>query len=526
MPQDTALARSVINTFNNAQLVAERVRLYQTTEPISADVRYTLTHKPYIAVYDDGGNQNIHTNGNVRSVLRGAGIGNNRYQVLSSGTPIDTLSCFTFASEPHWDKTNYVANDSLRIRNLDFFLRTGGNFLAQCVALRTFENFPEYYFLTTNGVNTYNAAANAANVQYANNDMPVMQLHGLYLNDGGSVNSFIPSIGSNWQSSSYKGIFFMQNVIGDAALDSVLHVAVRKVIPNDHVGGNLIYLSGHNYDGTSIDQVNGRRVYLNAVFMPVLRTLPMGSAYANSPVLCQGDTLKLFLNPPAGSGYTYLWTGPNGFTSTQQNPVIPNFDASKAGLYRVTLTTTQGCRFTYPAFTIAMYDAIGDINAISTIAGCVTSEGGQCVLDVTEPLTGTGTWSIVSGPGSITNPASTLTTVTGLSDSGIPTIVKWLVTTSQGCRDSVVVNINPPVIDSTYVSRYDNEYCLQCPVKNGGSYVFIDPDGKILSMISNLDENIAIGETEFCARLTYALPGNPTAFDVPTTNFTMAPSHT
>ncbi len=52
----------------------------------------------------------------------------------------------------------------------------------------------------------------------------------------------------------------------------------------------------------------------------------------NSPV-CFGDAIKLM----AGGGDIYKWIGPNGFHSTEQNPIIPNADKSNAGTYTVTI---------------------------------------------------------------------------------------------------------------------------------------------------------------------------------------------
>jgi hypothetical protein len=518
LPSDTAAARTVINAYNAPLAAASKIKVYQTDESISADVRYTLDHKPYIAVYNDGGNANIH-----EAALNAAGIGSNRYQRLISGAVIDTLSCFTMASEPHWSVSSYAVNDSIRIRNLNYFLESGGNFIAQCIAVDAFEKFPQYRFQSTDGLLTRGDAATAATVQYMNADMPHMQFHGLFIDDGGSLNSFLPVLGSTWKPPAYLGVYFLKNVIGDAALDTLAHVSMTKLLPNDRYGGHLTYLSGHDYSGTSVDQINGRRIYLNSVLMPVLRTLPLGNAYSNAPMLCERDTLKLFVNPPAGNSFTYLWTGPNGFTSTDQNPVVPDFDAAKAGLYRVTLSTTGGCRFTYPAFTVVMADQIGDVNATSAIAGCINAEGAMCVLEAPVPQTGTGTWSIVSGPGEVANSSSTLTSVTGLSGIGVPTYVKWLVTTPQGCRDSSITVISPPVVDTTYVSKYDNEYCLICPVNNAGTYYYIDPNGRILSAITDLDDGVSIGETEFCAALTYPLPGNPGINDVPTIPSSLGP---
>jgi gliding motility-associated-like protein len=65
--------------------------------------------------------------------------------------------------------------------------------------------------------------------------------------------------------------------------------------------------------------------------------------------LCGNDTLRLFANPPLASGgtvFTYRWTGPNGFTSNLQNPIIPRVSSRNAGSYAVEVTGLTGCKST------------------------------------------------------------------------------------------------------------------------------------------------------------------------------------
>ncbi len=62
---------------------------------------------------------------------------------------------------------------------------------------------------------------------------------------------------------------------------------------------------------------------------------------------CGNDTLFLFANPPVANGgmvFTYRWTGPNGFVSTNQNPVIPRVGSRNAGSYSVEITGITGCK--------------------------------------------------------------------------------------------------------------------------------------------------------------------------------------
>ncbi|MBP7821319.1 MAG: gliding motility-associated C-terminal domain-containing protein [Saprospiraceae bacterium] len=60
---------------------------------------------------------------------------------------------------------------------------------------------------------------------------------------------------------------------------------------------------------------------------------------------CGGGSLSLFANPPVANGnvYTYHWSGPNGFVSNIDNPVILNASSINAGSYSVTVTGVSGC---------------------------------------------------------------------------------------------------------------------------------------------------------------------------------------
>jgi gliding motility-associated-like protein len=76
-------------------------------------------------------------------------------------------------------------------------------------------------------------------------------------------------------------------------------------------------------------------------------------ASSNSPI-CSGNALEL----KASGGTNYSWTGPNGFTSSLQNPTIPNATALNSGQYSCSITGTGGCDDTKTVDVI-----IGDIQA-------------------------------------------------------------------------------------------------------------------------------------------------------------------
>jgi len=67
---------------------------------------------------------------------------------------------------------------------------------------------------------------------------------------------------------------------------------------------------------------------------------PLVSVSSNSP-LVTGSTLSLSSLPDGMN--SYLWTGPNGFSSTLQSPSIPNVTALNSGQYFVSLTNSLSC---------------------------------------------------------------------------------------------------------------------------------------------------------------------------------------
>jgi len=64
----------------------------------------------------------------------------------------------------------------------------------------------------------------------------------------------------------------------------------------------------------------------------------------NDGPICDGEPLTLSASP-VGAEYTYAWTGPNGFTSTEQSPVVNPTSAASDGTYTVEVTnTTTTCQ--------------------------------------------------------------------------------------------------------------------------------------------------------------------------------------
>ncbi|HQW56698.1 MAG TPA: T9SS type A sorting domain-containing protein, partial [Saprospiraceae bacterium] len=70
-----------------------------------------------------------------------------------------------------------------------------------------------------------------------------------------------------------------------------------------------------------------------------IRPLPTISAWTTTPDLCEGGTAFLY----ASGGTSYSWSGPYGYSSTFQNPIIINIPTYMTGTYTVTGANEYGC---------------------------------------------------------------------------------------------------------------------------------------------------------------------------------------
>ena len=67
---------------------------------------------------------------------------------------------------------------------------------------------------------------------------------------------------------------------------------------------------------------------------------PAAPVASNSGAFCPGETISLYATSVPGA--SYLWTGPDGFLSTLQSPIIPSAPASADGTYSV-IAIVGGC---------------------------------------------------------------------------------------------------------------------------------------------------------------------------------------
>ncbi len=77
----------------------------------------------------------------------------------------------------------------------------------------------------------------------------------------------------------------------------------------------------------------------------VVNTLPAITAIGTSGAVCENNPLSLFSSVSGGAGtYTYAWTGPNSFSSTDEDPLVASSATTAAsGTYELTVTDDNNC---------------------------------------------------------------------------------------------------------------------------------------------------------------------------------------
>jgi len=140
---------------------------------------------------------------------------------------------------------------------------------------------------------------------------------------------------------------------------------------------------------SSIQCATNNPAVSNALSIVVNPLPPAPVASSNSPVTLNG-TLELHASTVPNA--TYTWNGPNGFSSSDQNPQIFNATPSMNGVYSV-FATVSGCSGNAGTTNVTV-----DPNpAIVTVAGSVVSKTGQIVKNTTLYLGGYSQDTIVTG---------------------------------------------------------------------------------------------------------------------------------
>lgn len=167
---------------------------------------------------------------------------------------------------------------------------------------------------------------------------------------------------------------------------------------------------------------SGVPVILNIIVDP----LPVPTATANTPFT--GGDMNLIGGPDGMISYS--WTGPNGYTSAVQNPVITGVTDAAAGIYTLTVTNAAGC-----SASTNVTVTINTVNLPTAIANTPCTGGDLTLIGGPSDMVSY-TWTGPNGfTSSVQNP-----TITGVTAAAAGTYT-LTVTNSTGGSASVTVNV-------------------------------------------------------------------------------------
>jgi hypothetical protein len=152
---------------------------------------------------------------------------------------------------------------------------------------------------------------------------------------------------------------------------SVADVIYRWVGPNGFITAvqNPIRNSVTTADGGRYTLTLERRGCLSepATVQIDITPAPTVNALGNNSPLCAGETLSL--TAPFFENASYFWLGPNGFTSSLQNPTITNVQTNMAGAYSLSIAI-GACTTSAPATSVHVLPAPNNLTLTTNAPLC------------------------------------------------------------------------------------------------------------------------------------------------------------
>ena len=225
---------------------------------------------------------------------------------------------------------------------------------------------------------------------------------------------------------------------------------------------------------------NANNCTANATTTVTVNATPTVTA-SNTGAYCAGETISLSATSNATS---FAWSGPNGFSSTTQNPTIANAATTNGGAYTVVVTNANNC--TAEASTTVVVNTVPTINASNTGAYC---EGQTISLSATSNATSFA-WSGPNGfTSTLQNPTIANATV---SNEGTYTVVA---TNANNCTanatTTVGVNTTPTVTASNTGAYCAGETISLNAISDATSFAWNGPNGFTSALQNPTIENAA-----------------------------------
>jgi len=174
-------------------------------------------------------------------------------------------------------------------------------------------------------------------------------------------------------------------------------------------------------------------------------------AITPSNAVCAGANITLHATP-AGGGlpYAFSWTGPNGFTSTVENPALAAVTAAMAGTYSVTITDNCGA-----STTATVVLTVNALPAVAVTPATATFCTGTTPVSLTASGAATYAWGPATGLSAVVgttvdaSPLATTTyTVTGTDGNGCVSLATAVITSIHTPAALTVTPAAPTLCES------------------------------------------------------------------------------
>ncbi|MBI4751355.1 MAG: VCBS repeat-containing protein [Acidobacteria bacterium] len=244
----------------------------------------------------------------------------------------------------------------------------------------------------------------------------------------------------------------------------------------------------------------------------VVNPLPTVSA-SNTGPYCDGTTIQLNSTPSGNGPFTFSWTGPNGFTASDQNPTRPA-TAANAGLYSVMVTDSNSCVSSTAATTTVVVNPLPTVSASNTGPYCE----GVGVIQLQATPTGNGPFTFSwTGPNSFVSSLQNPTLAATMANAGMYSVT---VTDSNNCSSSVpattLVVVNPlPTVSASNTGPFCEGTTIQLnstPSGNGPfSFSWTGPNGftstlqnpTLAALLTNAGVyNVTVTDSNTCVSVT------------------------
>ncbi|REK07987.1 MAG: hypothetical protein DWQ39_00015 [Bacteroidetes bacterium] len=305
-------------------------------------------------------------------------------------------------------------------------------------------NSGSYDQICNSGVNDLSSFRNHASIRVTYN--PSDQTWSLFVRDDGSTAWSNPATGVNSQK-------------GSSTANSV-HTNLTMT--------NFGFVHSHS-------TATGNNTYFDNYKVTVDCNPPSSLQATNDGPVCEGSDAQLDVTHSGTAPFTYSWTGPNFYASSDRDPILSAVSASDAGTYTVTVSNACG------SSTASTNLIVGQPHTVSVGSDQTICEGQSVTVSGTFGGGAVSTSWSSSGDGILGTPVINQNTVTvNYTPGSLDEILQFVNLTFESdnlgacpsVSDEVGININPPAFinnTTTIASGYCPYAIVNLSVQLAGS---------------------------------------------------------